>query len=234
MAKVRAVTDPDALLREGLRKAIDGQPHPLQGTPASGALFGNTQKAVAQQAIGAGHLETCEPPAGVKKTKKTPQYVRLSGTGRQLLLDHESPRAILEVLHPLIRSLAAQVGELGESLRRTLGLVEQVLQPPRGQLPPPVPAETVSLDAALREAYEKLRWNVEYRDGLVELPHLYHEVRKSLPRLAVADYHAKLLELWNSRRVELHILNEVRTASEPDKAILRNDRLYYYLLWKQP
>jgi len=76
------------------------------------------------------------------------------------------------------------------------------------------------LEPTLHQAYEKLRWNVEYRDGLVELPHLYHEVQKTLPRLTVAEFHRKLLELWETRRIELHILNEVRTAAEPEEGDL--------------
>src|SRR5207253_1959552 len=139
------------------------------------------QKDAAQQAIDAGYLETCAPPASVKKTTKTPPYARLSEKGRQLLLDHESPRAILEVLLPLVQTLAAQVGELSTSLRRTLSLIEQALQPSPERKAGPAVAESVSLETVMRQAYEKLRWNVEYHDGLVELPHLYHEVRKTLP-----------------------------------------------------
>jgi hypothetical protein len=97
--------------------------------------------------------------------------------------------------------------------------------------PPTAPAD--SLATVLHKAYDKLRLFIEFRDGLVELPRLYHEARKSLPDLTVKAFHDELMALWDRREAELHILNEEYKAAEPDKGIRHNDKLYYYLMWKR-
>src|SRR5262249_42797839 len=88
---------------------------------------------------------------------------------------------------------------------------------------------------ALREAYDNLCLLVEYKgDRLVDLPRLYHETKKQVPALTVKDYHDELARLWRERAVELHVLNEVRRASEPQLGIRQGDSLYYYLYWNAP
>ncbi|QDU23768.1 hypothetical protein [Urbifossiella limnaea] len=101
--------------------------------------------------------------------------------------------------------------------------------PPAPVTPPPAPA--VDLPAVLKLAYEHLCLFVEFRDRLVELPRLYHEAAKRLPGLTVEDFHHELWRLSEARAVQLHVLNEVRGASEPHLAIHRNDRLYYFVRW---
>jgi hypothetical protein len=97
---------------------------------------------------------------------------------------------------------------------------------------PPAPQET--LDAVLRRAYRTLRQFAEFNDGLVPIPRLYHEARRTLPHLSVEALHRELQSLWDRRELELKVLNEVRTASEPDKAITRGENLYYYVFWQTP
>ena len=88
------------------------------------------------------------------------------------------------------------------------------------------------MQAALRKAYDELKAHFrEYQEGMVELPRLYHEVRRARPDLTVADFHRELLTLETNRVIDLHIRNEVRDAPEPDKAIRRNDKLYYFVYW---
>jgi hypothetical protein len=98
---------------------------------------------------------------------------------------------------------------------------------------PPAP-EPVPLQTALRSAYEKLCCFREFQDGLVEIPRLYHELRKSMADLSVPAFHAELQALWDARSVQLHVLNEVRSATEPEKGLRRNDKLYYYVYWPKP
>jgi hypothetical protein len=101
--------------------------------------------------------------------------------------------------------------------------------------PPTVPvAPAEPLRDVLHRAYDNLCLMVDYRDGLVELPHLYHEVQKSQPGLTVEAFHREVQSLWRDREIQLHILNEVRTAKEPEKGIWWDDKFYYYLLWSRP
>jgi hypothetical protein len=56
-----------------------------------------------------------------------------------------------------------------------------------------------------------------------------------LPELTVEQFHHQLEHLQkhhDSGRVELHSLNEVQEAKEPNLAIRRGDDLLYYLLWR--
>jgi hypothetical protein len=100
--------------------------------------------------------------------------------------------------------------------------------------PPSGPATAKSLEAVLREAYCKLRQFIEFEDGIVQIPRLYHEARRALPGLSVEVFRRELERLWDAREVELKVLNEVRTAAEPDKAVRRGDNLYYFLYWPKP
>jgi hypothetical protein len=97
----------------------------------------------------------------------------------------------------------------------------------------PATAVATPLKTVLRSAYERLCRFVEFEDGLVEIPRLYHEARKTTPTLSLEAFHREIDELWSQRELELKILNEVRTAKEPDKGIWRNDSLYYFVYWRK-
>jgi hypothetical protein len=110
-----------------------------------------------------------------------------------------------------------------------------VLQKPATVSQKPVPeTEAQLIHRTLRTAYDNLCLFVEFQDGMVELPRLFHEACRAYPQLSVPTFHQVLTSLWTKREVELHILNEVREAKEPDKGILRNDKLYYFLYWLKP
>ena len=52
--------------------------------------------------------------------------------------------------------------------------------------------------------------------------------------VAPANMEAFKAELWrmsDERVIQLHVLNEVREAKDPELAIHRNDRLYYFVRW---
>jgi hypothetical protein len=107
--------------------------------------------------------------------------------------------------------------------------------PERRPEPPPAPAQELTSEqvrTALHQAYDHLCLFVEFRDRLVEIPRLYHEAIKRLPGLSVQRFHRELEALSGERKVELHKLNEVHTAKERNLAIEKDDRLYYYVLWK--
>jgi hypothetical protein len=96
---------------------------------------------------------------------------------------------------------------------------------------PPKPVVSETLQSQLQKAYQKLRQFVEFEDGLVEIPRLFHETRRSRPELTVDAFHRELDRLWSERVLELKVLNEVRSAAEPDKGIRRGDNLYYFVYW---
>ena len=107
-----------------------------------------------------------------------------------------------------------------------------VVVPPPAVVPAPLDV-TAALPGALRQAYDHLCQFVEFHTSrLVEIPRLYHELVKRLPAATVAAFHAELWALGGRGRVELHELNEVAQASEPDLALRRDGRLYYYARWK--
>jgi hypothetical protein len=140
----------------------------------------------------------------------------------------------------------------GSSAQPVLDRIDQAFATLRSQLEravpsgassesrPPAPspaagtAPSPSLRTVLRQAYDNLCQLIDFQDRLVPLPRLYHQARQALPGLSVEAFHAELQSLWDQRVLELQILNEVRTAAEPDKAIRRGDNLYYFVLWHQP
>lgn len=101
-------------------------------------------------------------------------------------------------------------------------------------LPPPVvpPPVLTELRAVLKQAYEYLCGFVEFRDRLVELPRLYHETAKRMPGLTVEAFHRELWQMSTEWLIELQVENDPNSAKEPNLAIHRNDRLYYYARWK--
>ena len=88
-----------------------------------------------------------------------------------------------------------------------------------------------TLEGLLKDAYDQLCRLVEYQDRLVPLFRLYHQARHMDASFTIGEFHAELLRLWDKRTLELQSLNEVRSAIEPDKAIRRNESLYYFVLW---
>ncbi|OWK46691.1 hypothetical protein [Fimbriiglobus ruber] len=102
--------------------------------------------------------------------------------------------------------------------------------------PEHTPAAPATSHAALRdaihEAYDNLCLFEEFRHKMVEIPRLYHETAKHVHGLKVADFHNELEKLNTERKLELHKLSEVHMAKERNLAIERDDRLYYYVMWK--
>lgn len=93
------------------------------------------------------------------------------------------------------------------------------------------PTNSATLEQTLKDSYDELCKLLEFRDGLVKLPPLFYEAKRRRPELEKEEFHEELLRLWNSRIIELNILNEVYLAAEPELGIRRDDQLYYYIKW---
>jgi hypothetical protein len=145
--------------------------------------------------------------------------------------------AVLAKIDEGFAALGAKLDRALHSLPRTVATAPA--PPPSSPAPRPEPttsrpAESQPLAAVLRKAYEELKAHYrEYQEGMVELPRLYHEARRSRAGLSVEEFQRELLALEAKRVLDLHIRNEVRDAPEPDKAIRRNDKLYYFVYWRQ-
>jgi hypothetical protein len=146
-------------------------------------------------------------------------------------------------------TLAAKIDEGFAALRAQLdqalrGLPKPAAPPDRPapapraagptERPAPGPSEPESLRGVLRKAYETLCCFREFQEGMVELPRLYHEAKRIRPALSVEEFQREILAVESQHVADLHIRNEVRDASEPEKAIRRNDKLYYYIYWPRP
>lgn len=93
----------------------------------------------------------------------------------------------------------------------------------------PSKKETLS---TLKNVYDELGLLTRYQSGFIELPEMYDKAKEQLPDLSVKEFHDLLLELEKQRKVELHTLNEVAKADQPDKAIWRDGTAAYYVLWQ--
>jgi|HubBroStandDraft_4_1064222.scaffolds.fasta_scaffold00070_38 hypothetical protein len=102
--------------------------------------------------------------------------------------------------------------------------------PAKDEKAPPVGSS--ELHASMKDSWERLTLFREFSNGLVEMPRLYKEVKKKQPGLTVDDFKKELQLLWDKKEVELHILNEVREAKDPDQAIKSGNKLYYFVYWK--
>jgi hypothetical protein len=214
---------------------------------ASGTLADLRRSLEADRQALLGQLREAVTPGGpVKEEPKLKQELAkiakavadLAGKVQRLeaLAHAASPNKALEQIE---HGFAAMMARLDSALKT----LPAPRQPPQSGPPAPRPeaaaipaAETPvgALHTVLQDAYERLCHFREFQDGLVELPRLYHEAQKKLPALTVEEFHRELDGLWSRREVEMHILNEVQRASEPDKGIRRDDSLYYFVYWNRP
>jgi hypothetical protein len=133
----------------------------------------------------------------------------------------------------LLAEAGASADDLLAALRRRLASGPPTTPRPAEAKPPiRLDRQPANLRAALREAYDHLCLFDEFRDRLVELPRLFHEAARRYPALGVEAFHRELDALSREWRVELHKINEVHLATEPHLGIRRDDRLYYYVIWK--
>jgi hypothetical protein len=194
--------------------------------------------------------------AGLEADRQTLRQEVLNAVATKTKKTGPSPEAEMVKLNKAVSALAAKLQTLEDALHavpenavltkideafdRLLAKVQAAprgpssVPPITGMAPlPPLPKDD-SLRPVLRQAYEKLCRFIEFESGLVDLPRLYHEARVLQPTLSLDNFHRELDSLASQRVLELRVLNEVRTAVEPEKAIRRGDNLYYFVYWKQP
>lgn len=241
----KSAADPVALASVEAGKALlcalaDPAPRPLAGTAAKPGIFTGASQPVkdaAKLCVERGWLEPTGETAGSGRTAQ-PLY-RLTDAGRREALRRIGPAGLDE--------LRARMDEL----QRTLEAIQSALAPLRAALTAPdahaaaaptaepAPARPAQvaltgerLRAVLKQKYDYLRQLVEFEDGLVALPRLYEKASAELPGLTVPAFHAELLKMWDERLIELHVVNEVRSAKDAHLGIRRNDALYYFAYWK--
>jgi hypothetical protein len=164
-------------------------------------------------------------------------HAALSGIVGKLAEQLEKIEAALQAgsAQPILQKIDEAFATLRARLERAVPSGASAEPRPPAQAAPLVSsAPTPSLRGVLRQAYDDLCQLIEFQDRLVPLPRLYHQARQALAGLSVEAFHSELQSLWDQRVLELQILNEVRTAAEPDKAIRRGDNLYYFVLWHEP
>jgi hypothetical protein len=170
-------------------------------------------------------------------------------TGKQL--DGSKIGKEIDALSKMVKDLAVRLAKLEAALAPTgqddqilsridaafkalSARLEQALGTPAAAPTPSQPRPgPPSLRPVLRTAYDKFIHFVECKDGLVDFPRLYHEAKRTLPGLTVAELHRELEALWAAREVELHVLNEVHLATEPDLGIRKNNKLLYFVYWNR-
>ena len=114
---------------------------------------------------------------------------------------------------------------------------EPVSQPAAAPAPatptaaPEKPVTTPDLPTIIKAAYDHLRKFPEFRDGMVDLPSLFHETKNRFDSLTEKQYHDAIWQLNTQKKIQLHELNEVHKAQEKHLAISKDDRLFYYLFW---
>lgn len=136
-----------------------------------------------------------------------------------------------EVMQRLCAALGSEVAKpevISPSVAPPVSPPAVVNPKPEGAAPQLTPER---IRAALKDAYGELILYPEFEDKLVEIRRLYHEASRALPGLTVPQFHRELEHLQSQRRIELHGLNEVQHAQEPELALRRNDRLLYYVMW---
>lgn len=88
------------------------------------------------------------------------------------------------------------------------------------------------IDEKIQQAYNHLTQFSEYRDGMVKLPDLYHEMTKYDESFTPGEFLAAVSALNAVQGVQLHTQNEVQQVAKPDRelSIYNDDRMYHYLL----
>jgi hypothetical protein len=170
------------------------------------------------------------PPHPFESGKAKTAYTKLVTDARKLLVLAEGVAAS-ELLDRLRTALERQ-SQPATPAPVAGHVTRPVPATTNGREHAPAPATPEAIRSGLRSAYDELRRDVEFQDGVVELGSLFHEVQRSLPTLTVESFHRELLQLQRERAVELQPLNEVQRARDPELAIRAGDRLLYFAIWR--
>ncbi len=216
-AKVAALGD------EVVAEAKLGKPPAKQGAEVAEAFEQLLKQLVAEKKLFA--------YAGGKYSRKEPKRIEWYETPAH----KKSFEALLKATNKVMDSDGVTVDQVFAALRAKLAQsppaakpVLKLHEPSVDTHPPEVPPH--DLRTVLKQAYDHLCQFVDHR--LVELRAVYHQAVKTHPELTAGEFHRTLWEMHTERILELHVLNEVKKALEPNLAIERDHHLYYYMIWK--
>lgn len=91
------------------------------------------------------------------------------------------------------------------------------------------------LGKAIKEVADTLKKFPEYQDGLVDMGTFYAEIQERIPDLTLEQFHNLMWQLGKEYKVELHVLNETKTADEFAKrhAVQDGERMYNFVRVKK-
>ncbi|QJW94026.1 hypothetical protein [Frigoriglobus tundricola] len=183
------------------------------------------------------HSTAAKPPYGAKK-KEAPHALDIA-PGKAAFagllkaakkVTNVAPGVSLdEVIQRLRAALANEVARPVPVVAAPPPVAPPLAHPEPAPVAAPITPEQIR--SGLRAAYDELCLFPEFEDKLVEIRRLYHTAARLLPGLTVPQFHHELEHLQGLRQLELHSLNEVQQAKEPELAIRHNDRLLYYVMW---
>jgi hypothetical protein len=226
------------LIVDGLsRAAAEPGGMPLHGSSKRPGLFANT--AAARLAAGRckdeGYLRVIERE---NNGKMTPELCAITEKGLAYLLDHASPKQILEEINQVLRGYQAQVTQLVATAQKwqngigeLAATIEQVLE----QALRPSPGSGPALSANGSETWLAavfallVEWRSSPRSSDCPLPELYRRAAPVWPGLTIGHFHDGLRRLHDQQKIYLHPwTGPLYELPEPAFALLIGHEIAYY------
>ncbi len=189
-----------------------------------------------KRAIDAGFLERTELKVTSRgKTTRAPA-VQLTESGRAALEQHAARADVavaeslrIEALH---ESLQRHVSAMGQIVAEGTLSAQSTDDEPSNISGTSV-ADTNDLSQRVRNAYRKLTHYSEFRDGIVDIPRIYEELRRHDASFGLKTLHTELQRLHAASKLELRVCNDPRDAPLPDEGIWQDGTLLYYVYWRE-
>lgn len=219
------------LLQALSRAAAESAAVPLFAGRGNPGLFPATQagKQAAQRCREEGYLED----AGAS-------HCTLTDKGRAYLLDHASPRQVLEDFVRVLEAREAQAAQLVTQARQ----IQATLEAMRHQVAPVLAqAAAGPLNGLFRDFHDDpepadpapavaealARWSASGPAGDCPLPELFRRTRAARPALTVGSFHDALRRLETEGAVALHPwTGPLYAIPEPPYALLAGHAVAYY------
>ncbi len=227
----------EALILEGLQRAVaTPEGLPLLAGKAAPGWFGNQSagKQAAQVSRERGYVQVVRTET---KGRATVEYCVLSEQGWKHLLDHTSPRPILESLLAALGASQANTTELVEAahrheqcleaIRAAVTRLQEHLQQ-QAAAPSPPKANGQSAPAAIVRANLEA-WSRHQPLGDCPLPELFGRCQVSLPKLSIGRFHDALRSMHDERVLHLHPwTGPLYELPEPAYALLVGHEIAFY------